>query len=227
MTCLRLPAAMREWGKLVAMAMLLACCEANATSQGDDEIRKQALTELHSQNADARLAACTVLAKVGRQEDVPLLQSRLFDGDNRVRGTAEAVIWAIWSRSGDAATDQLFKRGVEEMRDGHLKMAIDTFDSVVAMRPEFAEAWNKRATVYFLLGEDDLSLKDCAEVLKRNPRHFGVLAGYGQIYLRKGELQRSLEFFEQALAINPNMTGVQASIDALRELMVKRGRRFI
>ena len=95
------------------------------------------------------------------------------------------------------------------------------------MRPEFAEGWNKRATVYFLLGEDDMSLKDCAEVLKRNPRHFGVLAGYGQIYLRKGELQRSLEFFEQALAINPNMTGVQASIDALRELIVKRGRRFI
>ena len=108
-----------------------------------------------------------------------------------------------------------------------MRMAIDTFDRVIAMRPEFAEGWNKRATVYFLLGEDDLSLKDCDEVLKRNPRHFGVLAGYGQIYLRKGELQRSLEFFEQALAINPNMTGVQASIDALRELMVKRGRRFI
>lgn len=218
---------MRAWGMLVTMAVLLACGNAGAARQSDDEIRKVALTQLHSQDADARLAACTVLAKVGRQEDVSLLQSRLFDDDDRVRGTAEAVIWAIWSRSGDAATDQLFKRGVEEMRDGHLRMAIDTFDRVIAMRPEFAEGWNKRATVYFLLGEDDMSLKDCAEVLKRNPRHFGVLAGYGQIYLRKGELQRSLEFFEQALAINPNMTGVQASIDALRELMVKRGRRFI
>ena len=219
--------AMRAWGMPVAMAVLLACGNAGAARQSDDEIRKLALTQLQNQDADARLAACTVLAKVGRQEDVSLLQSRLFDDDDRVRGTAEAVIWAIWSRSGDAATDQLFKRGVEEMRDGHLRMAIDTFDRVIAMRPEFAEGWNKRATVYFLLGEDDLSLKDCDEVLKRNPRHFGVLAGYGQIYLRKGELQRSLEFFEQALAINPNMTGVQASIDALRELMVKRGRRFI
>lgn len=218
---------MWAWGMLVTMAVLLACGNAGAARQGDDEIRKLALTQLQNQDADARLAACTVLAKVGRQEDVSLLQSRLFDDDDRVRGTAEAVIWAIWSRSGDAVTDQLFKRGVEEMRDGHLRMAIDTFDRVIAMRPEFAEGWNKRATVYFLLGEDDMSLKDCAEVLKRNPRHFGVLAGYGQIYLRKGELQRSLEFFEQALAINPNMTGVQASIDALRELMVKRGRRFI
>ena len=227
MTCLQWSEAMRAWGMLVTMAMLLVCCDANAARQDDDEIRKLALTQLQSQDVDTRLAACTVLAKIGRQEDVPLLQSRLFDDDNRVRGTAEAVIWAIWSRSGDAATDQLFKRGVEQMRDGHLKMAIDTFDRVIAMRPEFAEGWNKRATVYFMLGEDDLSLKDCAEVLKRNPQHFGVLAGYGQIYLRKGELQRSLEFFEQAVAINPNMTGVQASIDALRELMVKRGRRFI
>ena len=218
---------MRAWGKLVAIAMLLACCNANAERQGDDEIRERALTELLSRDADTRLTAFTVLAKVGRQEDVPLLQSRLFDTDHRVRDTAEAVIWTIWSRSGDAATDELFKRGVEEMRDGHLKSAIETFDRVIAMRPEFAEAWNKRATVYFLLGEDDLSLRDCAEVLERNPLHFGVLAGYGQIYLRKGELQRALEFFERALAINPNMTGVQASINALRELMVKRGRRFI
>jgi tetratricopeptide (TPR) repeat protein len=54
-----------------------------------------------------------------------------------------------------------------------------------------------------------------------------VLAGYGQIYRRMGDLQRALDYFEQALAINPNMPGVQASIDALREIMVKRGRRFI
>ncbi|MEO8008351.1 MAG: tetratricopeptide repeat protein, partial [Betaproteobacteria bacterium] len=104
---------------------------------------------------------------------------------------------------------------------------VDTFNRVIAMRPDFAEGWNKRATVYFMLGEDELSLKDCDEVLKRNPQHFGVLAGYGQIYLRKGELQLALDYFEQAIAINPNMGGVRASIDAVREMMVKRGRRFI
>ena len=174
-----------------------------------------------------RLAACTLLAEVGKQEDLPLLQSRLFDEDDRIRGAAEAAIWRIWSRSGDAATDRLFERGLAQMRDGHLRVAADTFSRVIAMRPGFTEAWNKRATVYFLLGEDELSLKDCDEVLKRNPQHFGVLAGYGQIYLRMGDLQRALDYFEQALAINPNMSGVQASIDALREIMVKRGRRFI
>jgi tetratricopeptide (TPR) repeat protein len=211
----------------VAMVMLLFCASAGVARQNDAESRELALTHAQSRDADLRLEACTVLAKVGKQEDLTLLQSRLFDDDERVRDAAEAAIWAIWSRSGDAATDRLFAQGMEQMRDGRLRMAVDTFSRVIAMRPDFAEGWNKRATVYFLLGENDLSLKDCDEVVKRNPAHFGVLAGYGQIYLRKGELQRALDYFEQALATNPNMTGVQASIEALRELMVKRGRRFI
>jgi len=182
---------------------------------------------LQSRDADVRLAACTVLAKVGKQEDLPALQFQLFDEDDRVRGTAEAAIWAVWSRSGDAATDRLFERGVEQMRNGSLKGAVETFNKVIAMRPGFAEGWNKRATVYFMLGEDEMSLKDCDEVLKRNPQHFGVLAGYGQIYLRKGDLDRALDYFEQAIAINPNMEGVRVSIEAVREIMVRRGRRFI
>ena len=206
--------------------MLLACGCVSAARQ-DDETRKLALAHTQSRNADERLAAFAVLAGVGKQEDLPLLQSHLFDPDDRVRGTAEAAIWAIWSRSGDTAADRLFERGVEQMREGQLRSAVDTFGRVIAMRPGFAEAWNKRATVYFLLGEDEMSLKDCDEVLKRNPQHFGVLAGYGQIYLRRGELQRALDHFEQALAINPNMAGVVASIDALREALIKRGRRFI
>ena len=227
MSCLGLSGASRTRCAAAAIALLLACGCACAARQSDDDTRKLALTQLQSRDADVRLAACTVLAEVGKQEDLPFLQSHLFDEDDRIRGTAEAAIWRIWSRSGDAATDRLFERGLEQMREGRLRVAVDIFSRVIAMRPGFAEAWNKRATVYFLLGEDELSLKDCDEVLKRNPQHFGVLAGYGQIYLRKGELQRALDYFEQALAINPNMGGVQASIDAVREIMVKRGRRFI
>lgn len=225
MSCQGLSGSMRC--VMAAVAMLLACDCVSAAGQGDDETRKLALAQLQSRDADARLAACTVLVQVGKQEDLPLLQTHLFDQDDRVRGTTEAAIWAIWSRSGDAAADRLFGRGVEQMREGRLRMAVDTFSRVITMRPGFTEAWNKRATVYFLLGEDELSLKDCDEVLKRNPQHFGVLAGYGQIYLRKGDLQRALDNFEQALAINPNMAGVEASIEALRAVLIKRGRRFI
>jgi len=227
MSCRRLSGAIRTRCAAAAMALLLASVCAFAARQNEDESRKLALTQLQSRDADARMAACTLLAEIGQQEDLPFLQSHLFDEDDRIRGTAEAAIWRIWGRSGDAAADRLFERGLEQMRESRLRGAVDIFSRVIDMRPAFTEAWNKRATVYFLLGEDDLSLQDCDEVLKRNPQHFGVLAGYGQIYLRKGELQRALDYFEQALAINPNMPGVQASIDALREILIKRGRRFI
>ena len=227
MSSQRLPGANRVRCAMVVIALLLAYGCAAAAPQNEDETRRLALVQLQSRDADVRLAACAVLAEVGRKEDLPMLQSRLFDEDDRIRGFAERAIWSVWSRSGNVSTDQLFERGVAQMREGRLKDAVETFDQVIAMRPGFTEGWNKRATVYFLLGEDDLSLKDCDEVLKRNPQHFGVLAGYGQIYLRKGDLPRALDYFEQALAINPNMGGVQASIDAVRAIMIKRGRRYI
>ena len=218
----------RRWWVAAALALWLASGGVSVAAEQDDEqTRKLALVQLQSADAQTRIEACNLLAQTGRQDDLPLLQARLFDDDEEVRATAEAAIWSIWGRSGDAAADHLFQTGLEQMRGGNLNAAVETFGRVIAMRPQFTEAWNKRATLYFLLGEYDLSLKDCDEVLRRNPQHFGVLAGYGQIYLRKGDLPRALEYFEQALAINPNMTGVRDSIEALREILIKRGRKFI
>lgn len=217
----------RRWWPVAAMVLLLAAGSAIAAREGDDEVRNLAVQQLQNGDAEARIVASNVLAEVGAPENLAVLHSHLFDDDERVRGVAEAAIWAIWSRSGDPAVDRLFRRGLEQMQDGRLQTAIQTFTRVIGMRPDFAEAWNKRATVLFLLGDDDDSLKDCDEVYKRNPQHFGVLAGYGQIYMRKGDLPRALEYFEKALAVNPNMAGVQASIDAVREILIRRGKRFI
>ncbi len=218
---------MKRFASMIAIAAVLASGVVAVAAPSNEEIHRKALAYLHSRDADERMGACAALAEVGSQSDLQALQARLFDDDEKVRATAEAAIWAIWSRSGDPEADRLFRRGVDEMGEGHLQAAIETFSRVVAMRPDFTEAWNKRATVYFLLGEDDASLKDCDEVLKRNPKHFGVLAGYGQIYLRKGDLARSLEYFERALEVNPNMAGVEAAVEAVRELMAKRGRKYI
>jgi tetratricopeptide (TPR) repeat protein len=212
---------------MVVLAVMLAGCGASAAAPAGDQQRMLARAQLRNPDADTRLTGCRALAEVGLPEDLPLLHAHLFDEDDRVRSASEAVIWSIWSRSGDADMDRLFAIGVEQMRDGQPRKAVDTFTRIIAAQPDFTEAWNKRATLYFLLGEYDLSLADCAEVLRRNPQHFGVLAGYGQIYLRKGDLQRALDYFERALAINPNMTGVQAAIDALREAVNRRARRFI
>jgi tetratricopeptide (TPR) repeat protein len=213
-------------GVVLAAALLLIapCSLAELTI---DETRQLARGHMQDPSAGLRAAACRTLAEAGTDEDLPRLMGALFDGDADVRAAAEAAVWRIWSRSGDAETDRLFDIGVEQMSRGLFAAAIRTFTQVIDKRPAFAEGWNKRATVYFLMGEDDLSLKDCHEVLKRNPYHFGVLAGFGQIHMRRGELETALDYFERALAANPNMDGVRLAIDAIQRALARRDGRLI
>jgi len=100
--------------------------------------------------------------------------------------------------------------------------AVETFTRIIERRPEFAEGWNKRATVLYLLGEYRRSLADCDEVMKRNPHHFGALSGYGMIHLKLGDPARALAYFERALAVNPNLSQVEESVEALRRLLIER-----
>jgi tetratricopeptide (TPR) repeat protein len=208
------------------VAAVLATSHAFA-QEPEDALRQRALADLQQKDAQTRAGACAVLAERGTPADLPLLMAALYDPDARVRQTAEGAIWQVWGRSGDQATDRVFERGLAQMQSRELPAAVKTFSQVIGMKPDFAEGWNKRATVYFLLGENDLSLKDCAEVLKRNPQHFGVLSGYGQIYVRKGDLERALDYFRRALAINPNMEGVRGSIELIEKVLVERRRKFI
>ena len=83
----------------------------------------------------------------------------------------------------------------------------------------FTEGWNKRATLYFLVGDLRKSLADCDEVMKRNPYHFGALAGYAQIYVRLEYYDRALEYSRRALKVNPNMDGVRRNIDLIEHLL--------
>jgi tetratricopeptide (TPR) repeat protein len=158
-------------------------------------------------------------------EDVPALLARLRDPDEDVRGIAERAIWVIWSRSGDAQTDALFLEGVVQMNAGELQAGIATFSRVIERAPGFAEGWNKRATLYFLAGDFARSLKDCDEVLKRNPDHFGVLAGYGQIYTQLGDYEKALAYFRRALAVNPNLDGVEFQVRLLEHLIAERKKK--
>ena len=211
---------------LIVLAAFLAAGQALA-QEPEGMSRQRALADLQQKDAQTRAGACAVLAELGTPADLPPLMAALYDPEARVRQAAEGAIWQVWSRSGDQATDRLFERGLTQMQRGELPAAVETFSRVIGMKPDFTEGWNKRATVYFLLGDDELSLRDCAEVLKRNPRHFGVLSGYGQIYVRKGELERALDYYRRALAINPNMNGVRNSIDLIEKILVERRRKFI
>ena len=176
---------------------------------------------------DARRGAASALAEAGTMADAPSLLDALRDPDVRVRALAERALWEIWSRSGNDDIDHLLRAGVVELQHGQLEASIDTFSEVIRRQPDFAEGWNKRATVYYLVGEYRKSAADCDEVLKRNPSHFGALSGYGMIWLRLDEPARALERFEQALAVNPNLESVRETIDALRTLLIQQRRNAI
>jgi tetratricopeptide (TPR) repeat protein len=190
--------------------------------------RDEALAALANRgDVEARRGAVSTLAEAGTMADAPALLGALRDPDARVRALAERALWEIWSRSGDEDIDHLLRAGIVEMQHGQLEASIDTFSEVIRRQPEFAEGWNKRATVYYLIGEYRKSAADCDEVLKRNPSHFGALSGYGMIWLRLDEPARALERFEQALAVNPNLESVRETIDELRTLLIQQRRNAI
>ena len=190
--------------------------------------REDALAALaNPSDVEARRGAAKTLAEAGTMADAPALLGALRDADPRVRELAERALWEIWSRSGNDEVDHLLRAGVVEMQHGQLEASIDTFTEVIRRQPDFAEGWNKRATVYYLIGEYRKSAADCDEVLKRNPSHFGALSGYGMIWLRLDEPARALERFEQALAVNPNLESVRETIDGLRALLIQQRRNSI
>jgi tetratricopeptide (TPR) repeat protein len=208
-----------RWTATLAAAALLAL---PAAVPGSPPVagRAQALTALgDAGNAEARRAGARALAEKGTMEDVPALAQALRDPDATVRGLAERAMWEVWSRSGDAEVDRLFAAGVLEMSERRTEAAVATFTRIIARAPDFAEGWNKRATAYYLLGDYARSLADCHEVVKRNPHHFGALSGFGMIYVQLDQPARALEYFERALAVNPNLRGVDEAVEALRTLV--------
>lgn len=181
------------------------------------QTRAEALGALASPDAATRAEAVVWLANRGAMEDAPLLHDRLRDESSFVRGFAEQGLWLLWSRSGDPEVDRLMALGTEAMQAGKHVEAITTFSEVIHKKPDFAEGWNRRATVYYLAGQYDKSIADCHEVLKRNPRHFGALSGMGQIYAQLEDYENALRWYRRALEVNPNMLGVEMSIRLLEE----------
>ncbi len=209
-----------RWIWIVAVALLWAATAVHAAAL----TREQSLKALGHPDAAQRIEAVERLGAIGRMADAEALMPLLDDDDDDVRSAASDAIWQVWSRSGDATIDKLFARGVEHMHQQAFDDALKVFDEIVRRRPAFAEGWNKRATVYFLLGQNERSLLDCDEVLKRNPKHFGALSGAGQIHLRLGRLQQALEYFQRALQVNPNLDGIRQAIPLIEHKLREKER---
>jgi tetratricopeptide (TPR) repeat protein len=209
---------------IIFVSMLLLT---GTTAQAQEVRREQAVRLLSHAAAETRREATDRLGEVGIMADVQPLLKALRDSDEDTRQHAEQAIWRIWSRSGNKEVDGLYQTGIEQMEAGDLQQAVVTFTRIVKLKPDFAEGWNKRATLYFLVGDLRKSLADCDEVMKRNPYHFGALSGYALIYTRLEYYDRALDYSRRALKVNPNMDAVRNNIDLLERLIEQRRKQMI
>ncbi|MBT6512798.1 MAG: tetratricopeptide repeat protein [Rhodospirillaceae bacterium] len=172
------------------------------------------------------LAAATVaLVMVGLSlpglaaQDDPRLDD-LFVQLHNTNDDAEAqllqsYIWLIWIEAHDDELNAMMQGGTRAMQLGDLQQAIGQFTRLIDVAPEFAEAWNKRATVYFMIGRYDESIADCMEVLALEPRHFGALSGLGLIYSARDDSESALFWFREALEQNPHMPSIRQRVEEL------------
>ncbi len=127
----------------------------------------------------------------------------------------EDMIWDIWTGHPDPLPASMMNSAITAVAGRHYETAENIFSELVAARPNWAEAWNKRATLYFLQDRDSDSVRDLHRTLELEPRHFGALSGFAQICLRNGDRGSALVAFEAALRINPHLSMIQ---DAVVEL---------
>jgi tetratricopeptide (TPR) repeat protein len=128
----------------------------------------------------------------------------------------EQSIWEEWTMVPDPEYRQLMLRGIAEMQHQELQTAVATFSKLIGVAPELSEAWNKRATLHWLLGNFPASIADICETVKREPRHFGAYSGLGMIRAQMNEPARAAAAFELARKWNPHIVGIDAEIERLK-----------
>jgi Flp pilus assembly protein TadD len=136
----------------------------------------------------------------------------------------ENAIWALWLEHPDERAQAYMTAGIRQMGEGALHDALISFSRLIDMAPDFAEAWNKRATVEYLLNDFDSSARDIAETLKLEPRHFGALSGLGLVNIALGRAAAAVAAFEMALAHHPHLNAARHNIEMLKESRMKEER---
>lgn len=153
-----------------------------------------------------------------RDDRLPKLFAELLGASDI--GTARAVearIWSLWYEHDDEAIVLLMRQGRAAMARQDHRSALRSFDQVVKIAPDFAEGWNARATLYYLMGRHEDSLADIERTLALEPRHFGALSGRGLVYSALEKWELALESFEAALAVHPQMPGPRLNAEAIRK----------
>ena len=132
------------------------------------------------------------------------------------------MIWTIWTQSDNDAVNLMMEKGLGAMQRQDFEFALTMFNSIVEMKPDFAEGWNKRATLYYLMGRHEESLKDIERVIQLEPRHFGALSGAGLVNMALKRPEEALKAFQRALDANPHMPNRKTRVKLLEKLIEGR-----
>ncbi len=166
-------------------------------------------------------AATTALGLIGGMNVVPELVEKLKSKDKRATLITEEALWNIWSHSGDESVDEMFQAGKKHLENENYFEAIEQFTEVIESSPNFAEGYNQRAIVFFVLEKWENALEDCQKTVKLNPHHFGAYAGMGHVYLRLGKIGEAVDAYKQALTINPNLISIANTLVRLRRVLAE------
>src|SRR5258708_4275944 len=160
------------------------------------------------------------LPKVGadRMRGLDFLFGALKAAPDEASGKhVEAQIWALWLQTPSDTAALLMTRVKAAIDAQQIDVALKLLDAVIKLRPDYIEAWNRRSTLYYLKNDYAHSLEDIQQVLIREPRHFGALAGLGMIMQDVGDDKRALEAFRKALSVNPYLEKVPELVKTLTE----------
>ena len=166
-------------------------------------------------------AHCLQAAPLCAAQDDPrldtLFQQLHATQDDRLALHLQQEIWRVWLHSDDPELEALMRGGRVLMQRGDHAGAVTVFTRLIELAPDFAEAWNKRATVLYFMGRFDDSIADCMRVLELEPRHFGALSGLGLIHIALGKPEVALYWYREALKQNPHMPAVRERVEDLAD----------
>jgi tetratricopeptide (TPR) repeat protein len=182
---------------------------------------------LDGTQAEARRAAVLALGLTGTMRSNDALAAMLHDDDQAVRELTSDALWSLWFRADTPANNQELQRlmRLSSSREADPAEVLMGFDALIKKAPNFAEAYNQRAILYFRMGELEKSIADCEAVLKLNPHQFGAAGGMAQCYMRLKKPRPALKAYRRTFRINPGMEGVQEVIQSLERLLGEEGKK--
>lgn len=201
--------------RLLVFLSLLMFGLAQASAQvlpGDDESSADDLGTLPDPQAEEVLPRGEEIAPVDK-----LFNELAAAGNDKAAGRIARKIQVHWLKSGSDTVDLLMERAAVALKGKNYALALDLLDTVVVLRPEFAEGWNRRATIYYLQKDFGRSLVDVERTLALEPRHWGAMSGLAIMQRQLGQEDKALKTFKRALEIHPGLETAREAVETLEK----------